>query len=306
MKIRVLKPVRVRPVLRFADSSSLNNRKDIAISEFLLEVFTIKSRARSYARVRYSHIGVLPPWFAPYSYVGLIAAVCIGTLTKKGRDAENIDMTRSEKILSGIKKAEKNGGRPPKSTLFRRIALPCACAAIFVSCVTLSFERPAASRSLTGEGVFSAAELASFLRSHNHAIRKGDALYIAQCYISEAHDEGINSDVAFAQMCLETGFLKFGGAVTEDMHNYCGLGAAGSGTVPDRFPTVLLGVRAHIQHLNAYGDTDELVNPVVDKRAKFVSPRGKAPTVFELAGTWASDKKYGEKLDALLSRMERK
>ena len=75
---------------------------------------------------------------------------------------------------------------------------------------------------------------------------------------------------------------------------------------PDRFPTVLLGVRAHIQHLNAYGDTDEFVNPVVDKRAKFVSPRGKAPTIFELAGTWASDKKYGEKLDALLSRMERK
>ena len=262
---------------------------------FLLEVFTIKSCVCSYARARYARIGVLPPSFARYSYVGLIATVCIGTLTKKGRGAENIDMTRLGKILSGIKKAEKNGGRPSKSVLFRRIALPCACAAIFVSCATLSFEKPAASRSLTGEGVFSATELASFLRSHNPAIRKEDA-----------HDEGINSDVAFAQMCLETGFLKFGGAVTEDMHNYCGLGATGSGTVPDRFPTVLLGVRAHIQHLNAYGDTDELVNPVVDKRAKFVSPRGKAPTVFELAGTWASDKKYGEKLDALLSRMERK
>ena len=59
-----------------------------------------------------------------------------------------------------------------------------------------------------------------------------------ECYISEAHDEGINSDVAFAQMCLETGFLKFGGAVTEDMHNYCGLGATGSGAAPDRFPTL--------------------------------------------------------------------
>ena len=272
----------------------------------MLEVFTIKSCVCSYARARYAHIGVLPPLFVRYSHIGPSSAVCIGALTKKGRDAENIDMTRSEKILSGIKKVEKNEGRPSKSALFRHIALPCISAAIFVSCATLSFEKPAASRSLTGEGVFSATELASFLRSHNPAVRKGDALYIAQCYISEAHDEGINSDVAFAQMCLETGFLKFGGAVTEDMHNYCGLGATGSGAAPDRFPTVLLGVRAHIQHLNAYGDTDELVNPVVDKRAKFVSPRGKAPTVFELAGTWASDKKYGEKLDALLSRMERK
>ena len=238
-------------------------------------------------------------------YVGSSSAVCIGTLTKKGCGAENIDMTRLEKILPRIKPAAKNAAAVLRSTAFRFIVTACASAVFFVSCATLSFEKPAASRSLTGEGVFSAAELASFLRSHNPAIRKADALYIAQCYISEAHDEGINSDVAFAQMCLETGFLKFGGAVTEDMHNYCGLGATGSGTVPDRFPTVLLGVRAHIQHLNAYGDTDELVNPVVDKRAKFVSPRGKAPTVFELAGTWASDKKYGEKLDALLSRMER-
>ena len=61
MKIRVLKPVRVCPVLRFADSSSHNNRKDIAISEFLLEVFTIKLCACSYTRAWYVHIGVLRP-----------------------------------------------------------------------------------------------------------------------------------------------------------------------------------------------------------------------------------------------------
>lgn len=247
-------------------------------------------------------------------FAALVCAVSIqrtvrrrlyGALTKKGRGAENIDMTTFVKISAEIKTAAKNAAALLCSVAFRFTAVSCISAALFVSCATLPLERPAASRSLTGEGVFSAAELASFLRFHNPAIRKADALYIAQCYISEAHDEGINSDVAFAQMCLETGFLKFGGAVTEDMHNYCGLGAAGSGTAPDRFPTILLGVRAHIQHLNAYGDTDELVNPVVDKRAKFISPRGKAPTVFELAGTWASDKKYGEKLDALLSRMER-
>ena len=34
MKIRVLKPVRVRRVLRFGDNSSYNNRKNVAISEF--------------------------------------------------------------------------------------------------------------------------------------------------------------------------------------------------------------------------------------------------------------------------------
>lgn len=259
-----------------------------------------------YVLARYPYIGVLPPSFARYLHIGPSADVYTARLTKKGRGAENIDMTTFVKIPAGIKTAAKKVAAVLRPVVFRFTAASCISAALFVSCATLPFERRTASRSLTGEGVFSDRELASFLRSHNPAIRKADALYIAQCYISEAHDEGINSDVAFAQMCLETGFLKFGGLVTEDMHNYCGLGATGSGTVPDRFPTVLLGVRAHIQHLNAYGDTDELVNPVVDKRAKFVSPRGKAPTVFDLAGTWASDKKYGEKLDALLSRMERK
>ena len=151
-----------------------------------------------------------------------------GALTKKGRGAENIDMTTFVKISAEIKTAAKNAAALLCSVAFRFTAVSCISAALFVSCATLPLERPAASRSLTGEGVFSAAELASFLRFHNPAIRKEDALYIAQCYISEAHDEGINSDVAFAQMCLETGFLKFGGAVTEDMHNYYGLGTAGS------------------------------------------------------------------------------
>ena len=195
--------------------------------------------------------------------------------------------------------------------LYQRIArdvalrmLYAACALLFFSCATLPFGRTKISRSLTGKGVVPAELLAAFLRENNANVSQRDALYLARCYISEANDEGINSDVAFAQMCLETGFLKFGGLVTADMHNYCGLGAIDDAHRGDSFQTVQLGVRAHIQHLNAYGDTDELVNPVVDKRARFVTPRGKAPTIFELAGTWAQDATYGTKLDSILTRME--
>ncbi|MBQ9494953.1 MAG: glucosaminidase domain-containing protein [Treponema sp.] len=183
-------------------------------------------------------------------------------------------------------------------------ALYAACALLFFSCATLPPERTTISRSLTGQGVVPAELLAAFLRENNASVSQRDALYLARCYISEANDEGINSDVAFAQMCLETGFLKFGGLVTADMHNYCGLGAIDETHRGESFETVQLGVRAHIQHLNAYGDTDELVNPVVDKRARFVTPRGKAPTIFELAGTWAQDAAYGAKLDGILTRME--
>jgi len=50
-------------------------------------------------------------------------------------------------------------------------------------------------------------------------------LYLASFYVAEGDAVGINSDVAFIHMCLETGFLRFGNLVTPDMHNYCGLGA---------------------------------------------------------------------------------
>ena len=129
---------------------------------------------------------------------------------------------------------------------------------------------------------------------------------MAKFYVEEAAAEGINSDVAFVQMCLETNYLRFGNLVSAEMHNYCGLGAIDENHRGEIFETERLGVRAHIQHLHAYGTTSDSVlkNALIDNRYKYVNPRGKAPTVFELAGTWAADKEYGRKLDALLSALE--
>lgn len=129
---------------------------------------------------------------------------------------------------------------------------------------------------------------------------------MAKFYVEEAAAEGINSDVAFVQMCLETNYLRFGNLVSAEMHNYCGLGAIDENHRGEIFETERLGVRAHIQHLHAYGTTSDFVlkNALIDSRYKYVNPRGKAPTVFELAGTWAADKEYGRKLDALLSALE--
>lgn len=126
---------------------------------------------------------------------------------------------------------------------------------------------------------------------------------LAEYYIAECNIEGINSDVAFIQMCLETGFLRFGGLVTEEMNNFCGLGSIDKNNPGNTFETELLGVRAHIQHLHAYGTTRELKQPLIDTRYKYVNPRGKAPTIQELAGTWAADKDYGTKLESLLNQL---
>lgn len=156
---------------------------------------------------------------------------------------------------------------------------------------------------IMGNASMNANQLATFLVAHNPAMTLFEVQRLASIYIKEAKIEGVNADIAFTQMCLETGFLKFGGLVSADMHNYCGLGAISSEQPGLRFETAELGVRAHIQHLKAYGSAEALVQDLVDPRYKYVVPKGKAPTFYELAGTWAADKEYGAKIGTLLERL---
>ncbi len=162
------------------------------------------------------------------------------------------------------------------------------------------------SRSLTAPGIKSSAQLYKFFMSNNPDADQTVVKRLAAYYVDEARTEGINSDCAFAQMCLETGFLKFGGLVTPEMHNYCGLGSMDRAHPGESFDTERLGVRAHIQHLHAYATTSDhtLRNPCIDNRYRYVNPRGKAPTIYELAGTWAMDPEYSVKINILLNKME--
>ncbi len=180
----------------------------------------------------------------------------------------------------------------------------------FSSCITGSHTREASdityalpSMFIMGDGVKTPQSLINFFMQENPNGNISKVERLANLYIEEALLEGVNSDVAFAQMCLETGFLRFGGLVTEDMNNFCGLGAIDETQRGNVFETEQEGVRAHIQHLKAYGSVEELNMPLVDPRYKWVNPKGKAPTVHGLAGTWASDTQYGIKLEGLLSRM---
>ena len=141
---------------------------------------------------------------------------------------------------------------------------------------------------------------------HNPQADRTMVRRLAGYYVTEARFEGINSDAAFVQMCLETGFLRYGGLVQPYYNNYCGLGAINKDHPGEQFPTEIIGVRAHIQHLHAYATkVKRLRNKLVDPRYKYVHPRGKAPTIWQLAGTWAMDKNYGKKLDALLTELEK-
>lgn len=159
-------------------------------------------------------------------------------------------------------------------------------------------------RAIASKGIKSVEQLASFFLANNPKASRKEVVSLAQHYIKEADFEGINSDVAFVQMCLETGFLRFGGLVTADMHNYCGLGAIDAQNRGERFATPQQGVRAHIQHLHAYGTTTQLKGVLIDRRYKYVQPRGKAQDIHGLAGTWAADLSYGEKLESLIRQLE--
>src|SRR5574344_667198 len=161
-------------------------------------------------------------------------------------------------------------------------------------------------RNLSTPGIKNPRQLTEFFLSSNSSADRKSVLRLAELYVSEGAQEGINSDAAFVQMCLETGFLRFGNLVTPDMHNYCGLGSIDADHPGESFATEQLGVRAHIQHLHAYATTEDTVlkNECIDRRYRYVKPRGKAPDIFALAGTWAMDKTYGQKLDALLTRLE--
>lgn len=179
--------------------------------------------------------------------------------------------------------------------------------AIFVtSCATFPRIQKNVSRNIYDFPVMTEAELYGFFMRNNPSASRAKVRRLAHYYVVEGAIEGINSDIAFVQMCHETGFLRFGNLVTADMNNFCGLGAIDAEHRGLRFETEQLGVRAHIQHLHAYAtDADvPLTNRCIDPRYKYVNPRGKAKTIFELAGTWAADRQYGQKLDSHLTRLE--
>ena len=182
-----------------------------------------------------------------------------------------------------------------------------AAAFIFYSCTSLP-RKPKhieLSKKIMDTGCLSADRLTNYFMSRNPEADRAHIREFAQYYIDEALVEGVNSDVAFAQMCLETGYLRFGGLVQPEFHNYCGLGAMDAEHPGEKFETEELGVRAHIQHLQAYGTTEDvkLVKELVDPRYNWVHKTKYVEDIYGLAGTWAADPLYGQKLETVLTNM---
>ena len=173
-------------------------------------------------------------------------------------------------------------------------------------------EKPQPPILIMGKGIITAEKLSAFLLQNNRQLEPAHTQMLSLLYVEEASFEGVNCDIAFSQMCLETGFLKFGGLVTPDMNNFCGLGSTGQSN-PDgsiekglSFPDLRTGVRAHIQHLKAYASTEPLNMELVNPRFHLIEAifgRGIAPTIQGLTGRWATDPLYCQKITVIMQRM---
>ncbi len=121
---------------------------------------------------------------------------------------------------------------------------------------------------------------------------------------------GIRADVLYAQAAKETGFGKYGGAVTADMNNFAGIKKYGaSGDAKDdheSFATQEDGVRAHFNHMSAYvglapiGEVHGRYNSVVN-----MPWAGTVKNAEALGGKWCPDLYYGYAIvNSLMSGMK--
>ncbi|KAB3534871.1 hypothetical protein F8154_07745 [Alkaliphilus pronyensis] len=155
--------------------------------------------------------------------------------------------------------------------------------------------------SIIGESILSALQLKRALR----AVNKNVDTEIVDIYYQLSKIYGIKADLAFIQSIFEANWLRFTGVVKPRQNNFCGLGATGPDNPGLSFPTMEIGVEAHLQHLFAYASKLPLPSnrKLYDSRFHLVT-RGSAPNWQDLNGKWAvPGKDYGERIVALQQRI---
>ena len=120
-----------------------------------------------------------------------------------------------------------------------------------------------------------------------------------QYYKKWGEHYGVRWDLAICQSILETGrFLFKGSSVKPSNFNYAGIGATDENPRPEQFNSPEEGIKAQIQILAIRPGVkipkEEMLSPRYVKHYDEVF--GKQTYWSQLAGTWASDKKYWEKI----------
>jgi len=154
------------------------------------------------------------------------------------------------------------------------------------------------------QGSLSKSAVINYIKNVNPAVSGKDVENLIDTYFREAEKEGINHDLAIAQMLFITKSLTKKGLT--DVHNYAGLNVIDKKAV--RFKNMTEGVRAHIQHLKGYSsniNSSELKEPLIDPRWNILNDfRGKIKTLEELSIKWApGNSEYARKIENIMNEM---
>jgi hypothetical protein len=156
---------------------------------------------------------------------------------------------------------------------------------------------------IMGVDAISLDSMAQFLVANNGDLSQKYAKNLLRIYGEECRREGVRVLVAFAQMCHETRFLKFGHTVRPEQNNFCGYGTINEETRGVYFPTIRDGVRMHVQHLKAYASDRPTCNLCVDQRRALVES-GKWRRVDDLSSRWAEDRNYATHLLHIMAHVQ--
>jgi len=158
---------------------------------------------------------------------------------------------------------------------------------------------------IMGKGLTSKVQLSEFVQANTNNKEVADQFNdLPKLYVEEASIEGINHDIAFSQMCLETNFLAFGDDLQPTQNNFGRILKAGS-SESDTFPSARIGVRAHIQQLKAYAaGSDQIVQkPPVSYRVYYLPSGGIARFVEQLNNRWVANPQYSNNILNLVRRL---
>lgn len=124
---------------------------------------------------------------------------------------------------------------------------------------------------------------------------------VPQHYKSFGEFYGVRWDLAVFQSCLETAFFKFGGDVKPSQNNFGGLGATGGGVAGESYESQAQGVHAQIQVLAIRPGYPIPKAQMISKRYQqhYKTVFGKQTYWHQLAGTWAADLEYWDKIQAI-------
>jgi hypothetical protein len=154
------------------------------------------------------------------------------------------------------------------------------------------------SRSIIDSGSLSPEGVIKFAGERKHsALSKNDVAIIHE-YFKEAVIEGVNVDIAIAQMLYVTDFFRNKQRLAS--FNYAGLSPRPQRKFNGSFNSMTEGVRAHIQHLKAYAK-EPLKQSKVDPRYDLAYKLGyRGMRLEQLYGHWAQNQQYGQKIDNIL------